>query len=66
MRNTGCLDNAGPGRAGQEGDAGGVQGEQARRQVRGQDGGAPRGPGEGPSTDPTIRVCEVVITLRHF
>ena len=63
---TGCLDNAGPGRAGQEGDAGGVQGEQTRRQVRREDGGAPRGPGERPSTDRIIRVSEVVITLGNF
>ena len=60
---TGCSDNAGPGRAGQEGDAGGVQGEQTRRQVRREDGGAPRGPGERPSTDRIIRVSEVAITL---
>ena len=63
---TGCLDIAGPGRAGQEGDAGGVQGEQTRRQVRREDGGAPRGPGERPSTDRIIRVSEVAITLGHF
>ena len=46
LDSTGCLDNAGPGRAGQEGDAGGVQGEQTRRQVRREDGGASRGPGK--------------------
>ena len=66
LDSTGCLDIAGPGRAGQEGDAGGVQGEQTRRQVRREDGRAPRGPGERPSTDRIIRVSEVVITLGNF
>ena len=59
VRSTRCPHNAGPGRAGQEGDAGGVQGEQARRQVRRQDGGAPRGPGEK-------LICEMLIPLGNF